>query len=148
MENNTTSFLDRVESLKKLFTLSITDEAKYTKIIELGSMLISMNPQDMTEKNLIAGCQSLLYLKVDLEDGKLLFKAHSDALISRGLAALLIHVYSGLTPYTILKNPPTFLQELNLLKNLSPSRSNGVASIYLKMQQLSIKSLSNLVSSL
>lgn len=148
MENNTTSFLDRVEGLKKLFTLSITDEAKYTKIIELGSTLISMPPEDLIPSNLVAGCQSLLYLKAYLENDKLLFNIHSDALISKGLAALLIHVYSGLTPYTILKNPPTFLQELNLLKSLSPSRSNGVASVYLKMQQLAIKSLSSLVSSL
>jgi cysteine desulfuration protein SufE len=146
MENNTTSFLDRTESLKKLFASSITDEAKYTKIIELGSTLISMKPHDLTEENLVTGCQSLLYLKAYSQNDQLLFEAHSDALISKGLTALLIHVYSGLTPYVIVKNPPTFLSELNLLKSLSPSRSNGVAAVYLKMQQLAIKNLSSFTS--
>ena len=148
MENNIDSFLERVNSLKELFTLSKTEEAKYTQIIELGSTLSSMKNQDLIEEHLVPGCQSLLYLKATPQDDHLLFEAHSDALISKGLVALLIYVYSGLTPYTILKNPPTFLRYLNLLKTLSPSRSNGIASVYLKMQQLAIKSLSSFVSSL
>jgi cysteine desulfuration protein SufE len=91
----------------------------------------------------VPGCQSVLYLHTHFQDGKLFFAAHSEALISAGLAALLIAIYTDSSPETILLNPPVFLQEIGLLASLSPSRSNGFASIYHRMRQEAMKKIVN-----
>ena len=92
------------------------------------------------------GCQSQTYLVsefVMLEGGvkTLFFRAESDALISAGLAALLIQVYAGESPDTILTCPPVFLQQLRLDKLLTPNRANGLYSMHVKMKQLALVSL-------
>jgi len=138
----TFSYFEHLERLKEIFDVNDSAETRYRKIIELGASLPLLPPEERLETHLVPGCQSLLYLKAFSEGDKLFFKAYSDALISKGLIALLIQVYSGLDPLTIIKQPPTFLKEWNLLQNLSPSRSNGVASAYLKMQQLAIRNIS------
>lgn len=127
--------------LKKIFEQCSSAENRYKKIIELGSELPPIQEKDKVSENLVKGCQSQLYLKADLKEGLFLFTAHSDALISKGLAAVLYKVYNGMPPDIVLKCPPTFLKELEITTHLSPSRSNGVASLYLKMQQLAVKFL-------
>ncbi len=118
-----------------------TPEEIYHKIMEWGKKLPPFDPSLKTEKNLVNGCQSLMYLHAEERDNKLYFSADSDALISKGLAAILISLYSGQTAETILKEPPTFLEELGVIGSLTPGRANGFSALYLRMKQEAIKSL-------
>lgn len=130
--------------MKEAFASSTTAEAKYQKIIELGRLLPAMEEIHKVEANIVQGCQSTLYLHTLLENENIYFNAHSEALISAGLAALLIDVYSGQSPITVLKCPPSFIKELGIDIALTPGRSNGLANMYLKMQQEALKTLSSL----
>ena len=127
--------------LKNIFNALQGPERKYEKIIEMGRELLHISPTARIEKNLVSGCQSILYLETEFKDGLIYFNADSEALISKGLAALLIFVYSGQPPETLFKQPPTFIQEIGLHQALSLSRSNGLSSLYRKMQQEAIKVL-------
>lgn len=134
------SFQKKCEELKKFFAPQSTEE-RYKTLIEMGRKLPPYPEQHKTVDRIVPGCQSTLYLRATLKDGKLFFEAHSDALISAGLAALLINVYSGETPETILKCPPSFIQELGINSSLSLNRSNGLANIHLKMKQQALASI-------
>ena len=109
----------------------MTPEEQYQEIIELGRRLPPMNPAHKTPDNLVPGCQSRLYLHAESRDGKIFFEADSDALISKGLAALLLERYNGQSSEFILKNPPTILDTLPL----SPTRITGAKSLYTRMQK-------------
>lgn len=122
-------FLTVLDDLKKV---NSSDEI-YQKIISLGRTSPYKETWEFNEKEKVTGCQSLMYLKTELKDGKINFKFYSDALISQGLASLLIHFYTNSDPKFILTTPPTFLKELNLAHLLSMGRSNGVASLYKKI---------------
>jgi cysteine desulfuration protein SufE len=129
--------LEKQNQIKKIFVDCPSKESRYQKIIELGTKLPSLNPAAKIDANLVPGCQSIMYLETIFRDGKIYFNADSEALISKGLAALLIFVYSGQPPEALLRCPPTFLSEIGLQNSLSPARSNGLASLYLKMAQAS-----------
>jgi len=129
------------DAIRKAFSSLKTPEERYNFLIDLGRKLPDYPDALKTPENLVPGCQSLLYLATTLRDGKMHFQAHSDALISKGLAALLIWAYDGCSPQDVLKNPPVFLQELGIFASLSPSRSNGLAQIYRRMQQEAVKNL-------
>jgi cysteine desulfuration protein SufE len=131
------------EKLKKKF-LSLSVEERYHALISLGRELPSLSKEHKIQENIVRGCQSALYLRSYTREGKIFFEASSDALISAGLAALLISIYNGETPETVLKNPPHFLHELGLYASLSPGRSNGLAHIYLRMQQEALRWLKGL----
>jgi cysteine desulfuration protein SufE len=135
------SCLKKQDEIKKIFSTHNDSDEKYHKIIELGRLLPKMDEKFKTEENIVKGCQSVMYLRSHLENGKVLFEADSDALISLGLAAILIFIYSNETPETILKCPPSCLEELGLSSALSPSRANGLYSIHLKMKQDALKLL-------
>ena len=94
-----------------------------------------------TDDALVPGCQSSLYLHTSIREGKTHFLAASDALISAGLAALLLLAYNNVTPEEVAENKPLFLQELGVIAALSPSRTNGVANLYLKMKNDTLKYL-------
>jgi cysteine desulfuration protein SufE len=136
------SFQKKCEDTKKIFT-SLSTEEKYKTLMAMGKKLPSYPEALKTSERIVPGCQSLLYLSSTLQDGKLYFNAHTDALISAGLAALLISVYSGESPETILKEEPRFLQELGLASVLSLNRSNGLANIYLKIKKEALAALVN-----
>ena len=140
MNNN---FQERVSALKEIFQSLEQPEERYTYLIELGRKAPPYPIEQQQPSNIVPGCQSILYLHTDYKDGKLFFVAHSEALISAGLAALLMAIYNGCSPETILLNPPVFLQEIGLLASLSPSRSNGFASIYHRMRQEAMKKIVN-----
>src|SRR5262245_30088868 len=123
------------EEVKKLFSTCLTVESKYEKIIEIGKTQCLLNPKFKTEEYLVRGCQSRMYLVSHFVNDKVYFEAETDAIISAGLGILLIRVYSGESPETILKCPPTYLEELNIPQTLTPGRANGLASIYLRMKQ-------------
>jgi cysteine desulfuration protein SufE len=142
--NDFLTFENNLLALKKIFSTCALPQEKYEKIIELGPELPSFPKEAMLEENLVEGCQSQLFLHAYLKNDLFFFTAHSDALISKGLAALLYKVYNGIPPLVIVKNPPVFLKELEITTHLSPSRSNGVISLYFKMQQLALKFLASI----
>ena len=133
--------LAKQDEVKKLFNLCLSADEKYKKIIELGQGQPSLAPEFKTPENIVKGCQSILYLRTYVENGHLYFQVESEALISSGLASLLTRVYSGETPETVLKCPPAFIDDLGLAASLTPGRSNGLASMYLRMKQEALKFL-------
>ena len=129
------SCIEKQQALLELFQGLGSTEEKYQKIIELGKQLPPLDASFQTEACRVAGCQSRLYIHSYMKDGKIYFEADADALISKGLAALLVQVFSGETPETVLKCPPLHLQKLGLQEMLTPSRSNGLAAVYLRLKQ-------------
>lgn len=102
---------------------------KYNYIIELGKELPIIDPQYKTEEFLISGCQSQVWLHPEKRDGLLYFTADSDAIITKGIVYLLIKVLSGHTPQEILDNDLSYIDAIGLKNHLSPTRSNGLASM-------------------
>lgn len=133
--------LEKQRVIKEMFLACPTEEAKYEKIIELGQKQQSLAAEYKTPENLVKGCQSQVYLHSFKKDDRIIFEAEADALISAGLATLLIQVYSGETAETILKCPPSYLDELGISSSLTPSRANGLYSIHLRMKQDALKLL-------
>lgn len=109
-----------------------TDKYKY--IIKLGSKLEELPEEDHIDENLVKGCQSQVWLTAKMDDEKLVFKADSDAAITKGLVALMIRVYSNQSPDDILLNNPDFLKNIGLAEHLSPTRANGLASMVKQMK--------------
>ena len=102
---------------------------KYEYLIELGKALEPYPESEKTEEKLIKGCQSRVWLDCELKDGKLYFRADSDAIITKGIISLLISVYSGRTPEEIAADDFGFIGEIGLRENLSPTRANGLVSM-------------------
>lgn len=107
---------------------------RYNFLIELGNDLPEIDPQYRTNEYLINGCQSKVWLHADLVEGKLEFKADSDAIIVKGIVALLVKVLNGRTPSEILENELFFIEDIGLRQNLSPTRSNGLLAMVKKMR--------------
>ena len=102
---------------------------KYEYLIELGKALEAYPEEEKTEEKLIKGCQSRVWLDYELKDGKLFFRADSDAIITKGIISLLISVYSGRTPAEIAADDFGFVDRIGLRENLSPTRANGLVSM-------------------
>jgi cysteine desulfuration protein SufE len=102
---------------------------KYEYLIELGKALEAYPEEKKTEEKLIKGCQSRVWLDYELKDGKLFFRADSDAIITKGIISLLISVYSGRTPAEIAADDFGFVDRIGLRENLSPTRANGLVSM-------------------
>lgn len=102
---------------------------KYQLLIDLGNEQAPLDEKYKTEQNLIEGCQSRVWLQADIVDGKIVFQAESDALIVKGIIALLIKVLSGHTPQEILDSDLYFIEKIGLKDHLSPTRSNGLLSM-------------------
>lgn len=102
---------------------------RYQMLIDLGNELGALDEKYKTEQNLIDGCQSRVWLQCNLVDGKLVFTAESDALIVKGIIALLIRVISGHTPQEILDADLYFIDRIGLKEHLSPTRSNGLLAM-------------------
>jgi len=109
---------------------SLTDwEERYKKLIEIGKALPELPESKKLEDYKVKGCQSQVWMHARLEGGRIVFEADSDALLVRGLVALLLRVYSGSTPAEILATPPDFVKDIGLESKLSPSRANGLFSM-------------------
>jgi cysteine desulfuration protein SufE len=102
---------------------------KYEYLIDLGKSLPMIEEEGKVEENLIRGCQSRVWLDALYKDGKLYFKADSDAIITKGIISLLIRVFSDRTPQEIMEADIDFISEIGLSENLSPTRSNGLLSM-------------------
>ena len=107
---------------------------RYQLLIDLGSEQPALDDQYKTDSNLLEGCQSRVWLQADYVDGKVLFRAESDALIVKGIVALLVKVYSGHTPDEILGSDLYFVEAIGLKEHLSPTRSNGLLSMIKQMR--------------
>jgi cysteine desulfuration protein SufE len=102
---------------------------KYGYLIELGNELKDLDPKEKTDQNLIKGCQSRVWLVAEMNDGKINFRGESDAVIVKGLVALLLRVVSGRTPNELIENNLHFIDDLGLKQHLSPTRSNGLLAM-------------------
>ena len=107
---------------------------KYQLLIDLGNELQPLDAKYKTEDNLIDGCQSRVWLQADMKDGLLYFTAESDALIVKGIIALLIRVLSGHTPQEIAATNLYFIDRIGLRDHLSPTRSNGLLAMLKQMK--------------
>lgn len=103
---------------------------KYNYLIELGKELPPIDPRYRTEQYLIEGCTSRVWIHAELDDeGKMIITADSDAIITKGIVALLVRVFSGHTPAEIKDADLTFINRIGLKENLSPTRANGLLSM-------------------
>ena len=107
---------------------------RYQLLIDLGSSQPKLDDKYKTEQNLIDGCQSRVWLQADMKDGLLHFQAESDALIVKGIVALLVRVLSDHTPEEILSADLYFIESIGLREHLSPTRSNGLLSMLRQMK--------------
>ena len=102
---------------------------KYEYLIDLGKNLEPYPEDARTEDRLIKGCQSRVWLDARMQDGRLWFRADSDAIITKGIISLLISVFSGRTPAEIVADDFSFIEQIGLKENLSPTRANGLVSM-------------------
>ena len=107
---------------------------KYEYIIELGNNLESYDEKNKTKSNLIQGCQSRVWLNGDMQNGKTVFTADSDAVITKGIIALLIRVLSNREPKEVMEADLYFIEKIGLRENLSPTRANGLVSMIKNMK--------------
>ncbi|MBK7978442.1 MAG: SufE family protein [Ignavibacteriae bacterium] len=113
-------------------------EDKYSLLIKMGKELGELDPEIKIDKNKISGCQSQVWMHAKLEDDRMIIFGDSDAMIVKGLVALLIKVYSNQNPEDILSSPPNFLNEIGIDKHLSPTRKNGLGSMLKQIQLFAI----------
>lgn len=111
---------------------------KYAFIIEQGNALQPIDEKYKTPDNIIKGCQSRVWLQTDYRDGKLYFEAESDAIIVKGLLALVLRVFNGRTPDEIIGTDLRFMKEIGLREHLSPTRSNGLLSVIKQIRYYAI----------
>ena len=111
---------------------------RYQLLIDLGNEQEPLDEKYKTAQNLIEGCQSRVWLQADLTDGKVVFQAESDALIVKGIIALLIKVVSGHTPDEILNSDFYFIEKIGLKEHLSPTRSNGLLAMVKQMRMYAL----------
>ncbi len=111
---------------------------KYNYLIELSKQLPIIDPKYKTEEYLIKGCQSRVWLNAEMNDGKIIFSADSDAIITKGIIALLIKVLSDRTPDEILNTDLYFVDKIGLKENLSPTRANGLVSMIKQMRMYAL----------
>jgi cysteine desulfuration protein SufE len=133
--------LEKQQRIVDAFAQLRDAQARYEKVIALGRGQSALPADQKNERNLVPGCQSLLYLVTEERGGLLYFTSESDALISAGLALLLTEVYSGEAPETVLKCPPGYLEEIGIQQSLSPGRANGLANIHLRMKKDALQAL-------
>ena len=111
---------------------------KYALLIEMGNSLPPLDEKYKTENNLIAGCQSRVWLHADYVEGNVLFRGESDAVIVKGIISLLINVLSGHSPQEILEADLYFIEKIGLKDHLSPTRSNGLVSMVKQMRMYAL----------
>ncbi len=107
---------------------------KYNYLIELGNDLPAIAPEHRTEQYVIEGCQSRVWVDAKVEDGVIHYSADSDAIITKGIIALLIRVLNGRTPQQVLDTELYFIDAIGLSENLSPTRSNGLLAMVKQMR--------------
>ncbi len=107
---------------------------RYKHIIKLGTKLDPLPEEEHKDENLVKGCQSKVWLTASLEEDKIIFRADSDAAITKGLVSLMVRFYSGHTPDEIIQTNPDFISKIGMAQHLSPTRANGLASMVKQMK--------------
>ncbi len=111
---------------------------RYEFIIETGKSMPQINEENKSDDNLIKGCQSKVWLHADYDNGKLIFSADSDAILTKGIVSLLLRVYNNQTPDDILTVDPYFIDSIGLKEHLSPTRANGLLSMVGQIKLLAL----------
>lgn len=122
------------EKIEREFKVLQDWPERYKHIIKLGSKMEPLPEEYKVEENLVKGCQSQVWLTADFIDGKVVFRADSDAAITKGLVAMMVNFYSGHDPQTIIHTKPTFIENIGMSQHLSPTRANGLASMVKQMK--------------
>jgi len=133
-----TSILDTENEIIEEFALFDSWDDKYEYIIDLGKKLAPLDDQYKTDQNRVRGCQSTVWLVAFYNDGKITFKADSDAVIVKGLISMLIRVLSGHTPDEILDARLDFIQKIGMTTHLAQTRSNGLLSMVKQMKNFAL----------
>jgi len=120
------------------FSLFDSWDDKYEYIIDLGKKLPPLEDKYKTDENRVRGCQSTVYLVADYKDGKILYKAESDAVIVKGLISMLIGVLSGQKPDDIISAPLNFIREIGMMTHLAQTRSNGLLAMVKQMKNYAL----------
>ena len=130
--------IDRTTQVKNRFLQFKDWEDRYKELINLGKLLAAYPEDKRDEKYKIKGCQSQVWLCPEFKDGRVFFHADSDALLVKGIVAILVNVYSDATPDEILATKPEFLKEVGITEHLSMNRSNGLAAMMKQIQMYAI----------
>jgi cysteine desulfuration protein SufE len=131
---NQSSIQETEASIVEEFSLFDSWEDKYEYIIDLGKKLPPLEEESKTESNRVKGCQSTVWLTAEYEDGKIFFKADSDAVIVKGLISMLIRVLSGRIPDEILAAKMEFIERVGMMSHLAQTRSNGLLAMIKQMK--------------
>jgi cysteine desulfuration protein SufE len=114
-------------------------ESKYEHLIDLGKALLKIKEENKTDDKIIKGCQSRVWLDYEIIDDKLFFYADSDAIITKGMVALMIRVLSNQTPQDIINANLDFISKIKLTEHLSPTRANGLVSMITQMKRIALE---------
>jgi len=120
------------------FSLFDTWDDKYEYIIDLGKKLAPLDQKYKIDENKVRGCQSTVYLVADYKDGRIFYKAESDAVIVKGLISMLIRVLSGQKADDIVKAPLNFIKEIGMMTHLAQTRSNGLLAMVRQMKNYAL----------
>jgi len=123
--------------IDKFSNLGDWDE-KYSLLIKMGRELPEISEEIKTKKYKLDGCQSQVWMNAKLDDNKIIIEGDSDAMIVKGLVAILIEAYSGFSPAEILSTPPNFLREIGIDNHLSPTRKNGLGAMLKQIQLFTV----------
>ena len=130
--------MNSIETIKNdiIYEFSLFEDwmEKYEYIIELGKSIPLINPKFKVDDNLIKGCQSKVWIHAELKDNNVFFSADSDAIITKGIIAILIRVFSNQQPKNILESDTKFIDKIGLKEHLSPTRANGLVSMIKEMK--------------
>jgi cysteine desulfuration protein SufE len=114
-------------------------EAKYEHLIDIGRSLPPIKEEYKTENNIIQGCQSRVWLHTEKKEGKMFFTAESEAIITKGMVALMVRVFTGQTSQDIIEAKLDFINKIGLKEHLSPTRANGLVSMINRMKMDALK---------
>ena len=120
------------------FSLLDSRDDKYENIIDLGKKLLPLDEQYKKDENKVKGCQSTVWLVADYKDGRVFYKAESDAVIVKGLISMLIRVLSGQQPDNIVNAPLNFIRDIGMMSHLAQTRSNGLLSMVKQMKNYAL----------
>lgn len=126
------------EELIDEFSMFEDWEERYQYMIDLGKTLPIIDEQYKTQENIIKGCQSKVWVHAEMEDDKVVFTADSDAIITKGIIAILIRVFSNQNPQDIIDADTGFIDEIGLKEHLSPTRANGLVSMIKQLKMYAI----------
>lgn len=136
---NPVKTIEQIEAeIMEEFSLFDSWDDKYEYIIDLGKKLPTLDDQYKKDENKVRGCQSTVWLVADHKDGKVFYKAESDAVIVKGLISMLIRVLSGQTPDNIVNAKLDFIREIGMLGHLAQTRSNGLLAMVKQMKNYAL----------